>query len=91
MTERIDLDSEVTLTLKCGHAFLLWHVVANLGSETNFMSVFSDVEKKAVWAFEDQLENKLASYNLTYTDSEFEQIKKKWDDYVANKVDADFL
>ena len=52
----LDLHSERTLSIKFGHAFLLWHVLSNFSGETSFKSAFTEYEQKAVWAFEDQLE-----------------------------------
>lgn len=88
--DNIDLHAERTLTLKFGHAFLLWHVLSNLAGETNFKSAFTDLEQKAVWAFEDQLENLLAPYALEFTEDEFDNIKKQLELFVADHIDADF-
>ena len=88
--KNLDLHSERTLSLKLGHAFLLWHVLSELAGQTSFKSVFSEVEQKAVWALEDQLERMLESEKLLYSEIEFIQIKKQLEEFVANHVDADF-
>ena len=87
----LDLHVERTLTLKFGHAFLLWHVLSNLAGDTSFKSAFTDMEQKAVWAFEDQLEGMLAQHALQYTEKEFANIKKQLEEFVAYHVDADFV
>jgi hypothetical protein len=43
--ENLDLNSERTLSIKIGHAFLLWHVLSNLAGETNFKSAFTAITK----------------------------------------------
>ena len=90
LMDNIDLHEEKTLTLKFGHAFLLWHVLSELAGQTNFKSVFTEMEQKAVWAFEDQLERMLASDELRYSEDEFVDIKKQLEEFVAGHVDADF-
>ena len=89
--ENLDLNSEQTLSIKIGHACLLWHVLSNLAGETNFKSAFTAMEQKAVWAFEDQLERMLASYQIQYTDQEFAYITQHLEEFVANHVDAEFM
>lgn len=88
--ENIDLNSERTLSIKIGHAFLLWHVLSNLAGETNFKSAFTDTEQKAVWAFEDLLEGMLSSFQIQYTEREFDCFKQQLEEFVANHVDAEF-
>jgi hypothetical protein len=88
--EKLDLNSERTLSIKIGHAFLLWHVLSNLAGETNFKSSFNDTEQKAVWAFEDLLERMLSSYQIQYTEHEFDGFKHQLEEFVANHVDAEF-
>jgi len=88
--ENLDLNSERTLSIKIGHAFLLWHVLSNLAGETNFKSAFTDTEQKAVWAFEDLLEGMLSSFQIQYTEHEFECFKQQLEEFVANHVDAEF-
>lgn len=88
--ENLDLNSERTLSIKIGHAFLLWHVLSNLAGETNFKSAFNDTEQKAVWAFEDLLERMLSSYQIQYTEHEFACFKQQLEEFVANHVDAEF-
>ena len=88
--DNLDLHAERTVSLKFGHAFLLWHVLSELAGETNFKTVFTDMEQKAVWAFEDQLEKILASDELQYSADEFIQIKNQLEQFVAENVDADF-
>ena len=88
--KNLDLNSERTLTLKLGHAFLVWHVLSELTGQTNFKSVFNDVEQKAVWALEDHLERMLESEKLVYSEIEFSQLKKELEEFVATHVDADF-
>jgi hypothetical protein len=88
--EKLDLNSEQTLSIKLGHAFLLWHVLSNLAGATNFKSAFTDTEQKAVWAFEDLLEKMLASYQIQYTEREFDCLKHQLEEFVANHVDAEF-
>ena len=88
--EILDLNSERTLSIKIGHAFLLWHVLSNLAGETNFKSVFTDTEQKAVWAFEDLLERMLSSFQIQYTEHEFDCFKQQLEEFVANHVDAEF-
>ena len=88
--ENLDLNSERTLSIKIGHAFLLWHVLSNLAGETNFKSAFTAMEQKAVWAFEDQLERMLAAYQIQYTEHEFDYFKRQLEEFVANHVDAEF-
>ena len=84
------LHAERTISLKLGHAFLLWHVLSELAGETAFRSVFSEMEQKAVWALEDQLERMLESDKLLFSEVEFDQIKKQLEAFVAHHVDADF-
>ncbi|MFN9417239.1 MAG: hypothetical protein ACK578_07035 [Pirellula sp.] len=88
--KNLDLNSERTLTLKLGHAFLVWHVLSELTGQTDFKSVFSEVEQKAVWALEDYLERMMESEELVYSEIEFSQIKKELEEFVATHVDADF-
>jgi|688.fasta_scaffold1136488_1 hypothetical protein len=88
--ENLDLNSERTLSIKIGHAFLLWHVLSSLAGETNFKSAFTDAEQKAVWAFEDLLEKMLSSFQLQYTEHEFDCFKQQLEEFVANHVDAEF-
>ncbi len=88
--KNFDLNSERTLTLKLGHAFLVWHVLSELTGRTDFKSVFNDVEQKAVWALEDHIERMLESENLVYSEIEFSQMKKRLEEFVDTHVDADF-
>lgn len=88
--KKLDLNSDRTLKLKLGHAFLVWHVLSELTGRTNFKSVFNDVEQKAVWALEDHLERMLESEKLVYSEIEFSQIKKELEEFVATHVNADF-
>ena len=88
--ESLDLNSERTLSIKVGHALLLWHVLSNLAGETTFKSAFTETEQKAVWAFEDQLERMLSSYQIAYTEQEFEGFKRQLEEFVANHVGAEF-
>ena len=88
--ENLDLNSERTLSIKIGHAFLLWHVLSNRAGERNFKSAFTDTEQKAVWAFEDLLERMLSSYQIQYTEHEFDCFRHQLEEFVANHVDAEF-
>lgn len=90
LMDNMDLHEERTLTLKFGHALLLWHVLSELAGETNFKSVFTDMEQKTVWAFEDQLESILALDELRYSEDEFVHIKKQLEEFMADHLDADF-
>ncbi|HBE67369.1 MAG TPA: hypothetical protein DDW52_04395 [Planctomycetaceae bacterium] len=86
----LDLNSERTLTLKLGHAFLAWYVLLELTGQTDFKSVFNAVEQKAVWALEDHLERMLESEGLLYSEMEFSQIQKDLEEFVESHIDADF-
>lgn len=88
--DNLDLNSERTLSIKLGHAFLLWHVLSNLAGATNFKSAFTATEQKAVWAFEDLLERMLSQQQIQYTEHEFDGFKHHLEEFVANHVDAEF-
>ena len=54
-----ELNKPATLHLPLGHLLVVWDVLSNKLSDTNYKEKFSEEEKRAIWALEDICENEL--------------------------------
>ena len=54
------LNTQATLHLPIGHLLVVWDVLSNRLSDTNYKDEFTEEEKRAIWALEDLCEQELA-------------------------------
>jgi hypothetical protein len=53
------LNTQATLRLPIGHLLVVWNVLSNRLSNTNYKDEFTEEEKRAIWALEDLCEQEL--------------------------------
>ena len=85
-----DLHDEKQVTLKLGHLWMLWHVLSDRLAETDFKTVLSEAEQKAIWGLEDALENVLVEMGKKYSQSPHPDLIEQLEAFVIEHVDADF-
>jgi hypothetical protein len=54
-----EFDKQATIHLPIGHLLVVWDVLANRLPETTYKEVFTEEDKRAIWALEDLCENEL--------------------------------
>lgn len=60
-----DLAKEASLKLSTGHLLVVWDVVANKLSGTQYMDELSEEERRAIWALQDLCERGLVENGLS--------------------------
>ncbi len=54
-----ELDKTAAIHLPVGHLLVVWDILSNRLSETAYKDIFTEEEKRAIWALEDLCENEL--------------------------------
>ena len=57
--EKEKLNTQAMLNLPIGHLLIVWDVLSNRLSDTNYKDKFTDEEIRAIWALEDLCEREL--------------------------------
>lgn len=57
--DKDNMNAPSSLNLPIGHLLVVWDVLSNRLSDTTYKEVFSEEEKRAIWALEDLCEQEL--------------------------------
>jgi hypothetical protein len=86
-----ELDKQATLHLPIGHLLVVWDVLSNRLPETTYKEVFSEEEKRALWALEDLCENELVRNGFgARPEQEWNKLISQAAEFV-NTIPAEFL
>ena len=77
-----NLNKSVSINLPVGHLIIIWHVLSNRLSDTNYEDKFTEEEKRALWALEDLCEQELIINKIT------SRPEKEWNELIdrANEL-----
>ena len=80
-----------TLRLPVGHLLVVWDVLSNRLSETTYKDVFTEEEKRAMWALEDLCENELIRNGLVARpEDDWNKLMSQATDFVKT-IPAEFM
>lgn len=86
-----ELNKPATLHLPIGHLLVVWDVLSNRLSETTYKDVFTEEEKRAIWALEDLCENELVRNGLgARPEQEWSKLMSQATEFVKT-ISAEFL
>jgi hypothetical protein len=85
------LNKLATLQLPIGHLLVVWDVLANKLSDTDYKNKFTEEEKRAIWALEDICENELVENGFgPRPEKEWDQLMEQATVFVKS-TPADFV
>ena len=86
-----NLSSQAALKLAIGHLLVIWDVLANKASGSQFMDELAEEERRAIWALEDLCEAELNSCGVKpRPEPEWNDLMHRARDFVKT-IPAEFL
>lgn len=84
-------ESEATLKVAVGHLLVIWDVLANKASGSQFLDQLTEEEKRAIWALQDLCESELAGIGMKpLPESEWNKLMCRARDFVRT-IPVEFL
>jgi hypothetical protein len=86
-----DLTKEASIKLSVGHLLIVWDILSNKLSGSPINNMFTEEEKRAIWALEDLCEQELVNNGITSKpEKEWNQLIGRATEFVKT-IPAEFL